>query len=106
MTDLSELAARIEAAEGPSYALEIEIAGAMGRPVAASMPAYTASVDAALMLVPEGWHTFLVTEDRHSHSWRWELRGGYGLRAAARAATPALALACAALRAKEVSDHG
>lgn len=55
---------------------------------------------AAMMLIPEGWHTRLATEDRHSHSWRWELRGGYGVNIGARAATPALALTAASLRAR------
>ncbi|WP_066795245.1 hypothetical protein [Sphingomonas soli] len=67
---------------------------------AVAVPAYTASIDAAMMLVPEGWFTRLATEDRHSHSWRWELRGGFGLNVGSRAATPALALTAAALRAR------
>jgi len=67
---------------------------------APELPHLTASIDAAMMLVPEGWHTRLATEDRHSHSWRWELRGGFGVNAGARAATPALALTAASLRAK------
>lgn len=64
------------------------------------IPRYTASLDAAMTLVPEGWHTKLALEDRHSHSWRWDLRGGFGFDAGARAATPALALTAAALRAR------
>jgi len=55
---------------------------------------------AAMMLVPEGWFTRLAMEDRHSHSWRWDLRGGYGVDASARASTPALALTAASLRAR------
>ena len=62
-------------------------------------PAFTASLDAAMTLVPEGWATRLAVEDRHSHSWGWTLRGGYGVDAHGRAATPALALTAAALRA-------
>ncbi len=54
---------------------------------------------AALMLVPDRWYTRLAMEDRHSHSWRWDLRGGMGVDVGARAATPALALTAAALRA-------
>ena len=65
---------------------------------------FTAMLDAkayesaALLLVPDGWFTFLASQDRHSRSWVWELRGGYGLRAKARAATHVLAL-CAAIEA-------
>lgn len=60
-------------------------------------PRYTASLDAALTLVPPGWFTLMAMEDRHSHSWRWDLRGGFGVEVGARAATPALALCAAAL---------
>jgi hypothetical protein len=67
-----------------------------GIPIAA----YTASLDVAMTLVPEGWFTFLATQDRHSLRWKWHLRGGFGVNAATRAATPALALAAAALRAR------
>ena len=62
-------------------------------------PAYTASIDSAMSLGPEGWHTSLVLQDRHSRRWAWELRGGCGLKGFARAATPALALTAASLRA-------
>lgn len=60
---------------------------------------YSTSLDDAMTLVPEGWATFFAAEDRHSHSWRWELRGGYGVKAAARAATAGRAFTAAALRA-------
>lgn len=60
---------------------------------------YGASLDAAMTLVPDGWFTHLAMEDRHSHSWRWELRDGYGLDAAAWAATAPLALTAACHRA-------
>jgi hypothetical protein len=60
-------------------------------------------LSAAMMLVPEGWFTRMATEDRHSHSWRWELRKPPA-DARARAATPALALCSAALRARALSQ--
>lgn len=56
-------------------------------------------LEAAIMLVPEEWFTKLALEDRHSHSWRWTLRGGFGVELSARASTPTLALCAAALRA-------
>jgi len=56
-------------------------------------------LDAAMTLRPEGWFTFCAGEDRHSHSWSWELRHA-GHKAHARAATPALALTVACLRAR------
>lgn len=62
------------------------------------IPAYTASIDAAMTLVPEGAVTFLASQERHSLRWKWELRHGFGVRSSARAATPALALTAAALR--------
>lgn len=50
---------RLEKADGPSFALECEIARAVGRP---DMPPnnYTYSVDAALTLVPKGWECVSV----------------------------------------------
>jgi hypothetical protein len=68
-----------------------------------SVAHYTASLDAAMTLVPEGWHTYFASEDRHSLRWSWALRGGYGVTVASPAATPALALTAAALRAR---SHG
>lgn len=70
-----------------------------GRPY--STPAYTTSLDAAITLVPEGWFTFVANEDRHSYSWGWELRGGFGNSAFGRAPTAALALCIVALHARE-----
>lgn len=59
MTDLMELASRVEAGEGPDRELDKAIATALGygRWYAAWHPSwgYTASLDAAMTLVPEGW---------------------------------------------------
>ena len=111
MTVRSDLADRVEALKGADREVDREIFATIHsgpewmhlsketQGVWASH--YTAFFDAAIALVPEGWATFLATEDRHSHSWRWQLRGGYGWKAAARAATPALALTAAALRARD-----
>lgn len=127
--ELERLAERVEAATGPDRQLDalIEayrqrdrypdaVAVRMGKlwsAVACKGPgrgwrrygiffqhhAYLASLDAAMTLVPEGWHTRIALEDRHSRRWSWTLRGGYGSESQSRAATPALALTAAALRA-------
>lgn len=120
---MMELAAACERAGGPDRELDVEIASHFGFRVvdeghplgrqcydadhrSVRLPAYTASLDAAMTLVPEGWHTFMATEDRHSHNWSWSLRGGFGWKAQARAATPALALCAAALRAGALPQDG
>jgi hypothetical protein len=61
---------------------------------------FTADLNAAMSLVPVGWHTFLASQDRHSLRWEWCLRGGFGVNCKAFAATPALALTAAALLAR------
>lgn len=104
MTDLAALAERIEQAEGPSYVLDCEIAEAIGR----APMAFTASIDAAMTLVPatmrlidltmtwepacpEAWPAVSVT-------WYPPHKGGSDWHAlVAKGATPALALCSAAL---------
>lgn len=64
MTSLIE---RIEAAMGPCRELDAEIACRV-KPwremcsLLVKMPPYTSSIDAALTLVPDGWHVGLLTE--------------------------------------------
>jgi hypothetical protein len=114
-TELTALADRVEAAKGPDRELFLEAWRAVN-PRSAFASGYASDVrrgrflqlcdmgawlDAAMSLVPEGWHTHLATEDRHSHSWSWTLRGGYGWEAKSRAAKGPLALVAAALRANE-----
>lgn len=117
---LEALAARVEAATGPDRELDAAVVraihpGAVIEPYCAGddepvvfhaaplvnnkaeLPAYTASIDDAMTVVPEGWHVSYASEDRHSRSWGWTLRGGYGVERTGRAATPALALLAAAL---------
>jgi hypothetical protein len=136
-TQLTALAEKVEGAEGADRGLDAAIADAIGwwpdgytrhdvhgpdrrwTPSGAAVPhrvdcsEWTASLDAALTLVPEGWHTRMATQDRHSGRWQWVLRGSFGVECAARAATPALALTAAALRAqaalssnKSENEHG
>lgn len=71
-------------------------------------PHYTTSIDAALTLVPEGWDWQLEWEDG-AESVFFESKGiarvemgNPDLRICPEAATPALALCAAALRAREV----
>lgn len=68
---------------------------------AGGVKAYTASLDAAMQLVPEGWHSSIFTTEgavlRGSASVR-DRDGGPSFTSGA--ATPALALTAAALRAK------
>ena len=117
--DLLALAARVEAAKGPDRALDGDIAVAMGWEVtwvearrhggrywrrpdcswthedSADIPAYTASLDAAASLVPSGWD-WCRDIDLGVCCYRPEDR----ILIPGRAATPALALTAAALRAR------
>lgn len=95
---LSELAAMCEGADVPSYALDKQIGAAVAWPTAVP-PSFTASLDAAIRLVPEG------------HCWTVYSDGCAGVApkrddddladGATWAATPVLALCAAALRARE-----
>lgn len=104
-TELLALAERVEQADGPNYALEQDIAEAVwrvkwnkARPKDIRVPNYTASIDAALTLVPDG-HFWSIT-------MRGENRGGFHACCAKDGpldwrdgAHPALAMTAAALRA-------
>lgn len=122
MSALIELAERCEAATGPDRELDAEIRAVFGhhwdyaadwgsrencRPVAR---AYTGSLDAALMLVPEGWFVYGMGEgvtpiirrgDTHKRMdfWAEVQREQGGFLRKARAQTLSLALTAAALRA-------
>lgn len=99
--NLEQLAARVEAATGPDYALEFDIARTLKR--AAHPPKnYTASLDAAMSLVPEGatWELDCGTEQSTATVFAPIAdEPGWVTDAPAQAATPALALVAAALRA-------
>ena len=92
----NDLITRLESADGPSYALDREIGEAVGRAFAPPMP-YSASIDAALTLVPEGWKWAVTSKnsacchEQHITPLNWSY-----------ASTPALALAAAALKARGV----
>lgn len=99
---LVELAERIEKATGPDRELDREIAnGVIGWPMFA-IPVnpiwrYTASLDAAMTLVPEGWFLNGVYENGEGRTYATLRKCNL---AAAVAATPALALCAAALKAR------
>jgi hypothetical protein len=112
--EIVRLAERVEQATGADRELDEAIAAFIQDDEEARsdecpslcMKPFTASLDAAVVVVPDGWYTFLAGQDRHSGRWRWELRGGYGFQRSARANTPALALTAAALRARAAQhDH-
>lgn len=112
MSDRLKLAEELEAAEGPNFDLEMRIFRAVN-PQATSRsvpPNYTASIDAAMTLVPEGWESIELrrTDDGE---WRAALAGNDAHFMAedpdeffvesGNHATPALALCAAALKAGE-----
>jgi len=124
MTTPPELADRVERAEGPSRELDAEIALAVGWTTAVpalshpdnhwwyppgrhldqdarqACPQFTASLDAALTLVPERWHATIHARPDwpgvELHEFPLPCRKIPFLHAA----TPALALCAAALRAR------
>lgn len=118
MSALLELAERCEKAEGPDRELDAGIALAIGWrdciPCAfngvkhrmggiLNAPAYTASLDAAMTLVPEGyhWQAGVGIETEYGHrdkAYAWCSQEDCGELSVA--ATPALALCAAALRAR------
>lgn len=131
---LLEVAERVEKATGPDPVIDAEIHIALGRSdgrhiatitgfcaaegiPAIPAPAYTSSLDAAMQLVPEGWHAAKLGErlddgdrTRRTYSGAWgarlhltenRLRNlAYGS-----APTAALALTAACLRARAALLH-
>ena len=115
MGDFEDLIQRLEKAEGPSYVLDC----AIGEFVRASMryqhpgsmnptyPPYTASLDAAVGLVPEGWSLHMNQHD--GGEWSAELREGYAtsyghVALAFKHPTLPLALCIAALKARKAAQ--
>ena len=99
--ELSKLAERVESLTGPDrgvdraiwYALQDQMSG---DPVHG--PRFTADLDAAMSLVPEGWDFAVATE--RGCAIAGLIRRGNHKSATSEAATPALALTAAALRAR------
>lgn len=110
---LMGLAERCEQAAGPDRELDREscLAARNGRWISpTAVPAYTASLDAAMSLVPEGWRWCVDVSARGDHTAFVENRAGNWATPYCLAATPALALTAASLRAiastKGQDDHG
>jgi len=107
---LTALIEMLEKATGPAYALDCEIEDwryallGWGKPLGQRItpPAYTASIDAALTLVPEGdgWHL-----DTARMADGTVYRCVVGPSMAAWAKTPALALCVAALNAYRIKER-
>jgi hypothetical protein len=114
--DLPALIARVEAATGPDYDIDREIWRAVDHDAAeeyaaCETPAYTASLDAAVSLVPSGckWSLYSQSHDEPPcaycvpnmgrHPWPAWVDDAY-------AATPALALCAAALKARQAMERG
>lgn len=109
---MSDLIERLEAATGPLFVLDEEIHALLPVPKLIIPPAYTASIDAALTLVPEGWEGVSLDQ-----GWRCDKGPGgasaylaekqYGdclrTRAEHDSSMP-LAICIAALKAREASD--
>lgn len=103
--DLEVLADRVKALTGPSFLVEQEIADAVGHNPRARLPNYTASIDAAMTLVPGGlaWvlysdgPTYVASAEIGFHPTGGELFVG---RWSSDGENPAIALTAAALRAQ------
>jgi len=130
MTDLMELASRVEAGEEPDRELDVRISLALSgtpysdsdvidmlairdeptgygvyRPADEYVPAYTASLDAAMTLVPEGWDWTLYSDGSCEIGRKPDRGCLMNADYIAEAATPALALTAAALRAHQGTAH-
>lgn len=116
--ELVKLAALCEAASGPDRELDLEIAcikfnkprehfltDELDRLEFGHQRDYTSSLDSAMTLVPEGWALDCLKEGEVG-SWYINLRPRYwiGEWQYSKAATPALALCAAALRATATGE--
>ena len=109
MTNLTELADRVETLDGPCYDtdeligitvgfdFQFELGGAISRPP----PHYTASLDAAMTLVPEGFDWLRKDFRTMTVVMPAADQKAWGRHIDATGATPALALCAAALRARD-----
>lgn len=108
--DLNDLADRVEAASGADRELDRTIKEFVGHAwdYAAEWPRdgqpiafpYTASIDAAITLVPEGYKWKIMCSDFDGYLCEIWTDGTPEYEHVSRAATPALALTAAALRAR------
>lgn len=71
--ELLSLADRVEALAGPNFAIETEIAYALDLPLEGMAKPYTASLDAAMTLVPDGWRVYTADFSiKNRTSWMLE----------------------------------
>lgn len=116
--ELEAQADRVEALAGPDRETDVMIGRARGLvyPDGPSggqwggsfspCPYYTASLDAAMTLVPEGWTLFHLDGPWNSTAAHVTLANNNGLFCEGEAASPALALTAAALRALAAEKEG
>lgn len=110
---LDEVIKKLEAAPGPDRTLDEEIWRSHGGSPYSYTPTYTASIDAAIRLVPSGWdwQVYSNAEDSPGNGFfigpfalcedlKHDARRGAG----GGGATPALALCVAALKSKRVAS--
>jgi hypothetical protein len=107
MIELLKLASSVDGATAGSEYLDYSIQRVFG--LRKPIPAYTSSLDAAVMLIPESWSIYRLA---HSHNCRGKFSGWTAelyqaneamidAAVSAQAATAALAICAAALRARE-----
>ena len=101
---MDDLIRKLEAATGPDRSLDEAIFVIAKYEPSEKLPAYTASIDAALTLVPEGWLRYVADDENGVHACVWQKRmpwqGGKIQAGCLKAATPAIALCIAALKAR------
>lgn len=118
MTNLIDLAARVEGLSGAEWDVACDIVQFLyderipipsyGGPINYDPMTWqqrhgldpTASLDAAMQLVPEGWWPSMMIQRRGNEGIWYALRNWEAAKVSAKAATPALALTAAALRAR------
>ena len=97
--ELIALAERVEALSGANFAIEQQIGAEVFGPQPHLFPAFTASLDAAMGLVPEGGH-WVVGSGCIASVWVPLVDGDRKRVDSFKTASPALALTAAALRAR------
>jgi hypothetical protein len=100
MSDLASLLEKVRSAQGPDRALDWHVADATGHE--SFVPAYTASIDAALALVERklpGWRVAMYTDGEGKGPCCLALRGDEPVKANCQAPTLPLAILAAMLTA-------
>lgn len=101
---MSDLIARLEKATGPDRQLDNAIWFSLDQPLPddpAGCPLrYTASLDAALTLVPAGFYWSVLGSDHYGQAWVDKLDGRGTFKSGKSSAGPIIALCIAALKAR------